>query len=250
MAVPLGLVSRLEDFAADKIEVVGGNLVTQYRGRLMPLIPITQGLQSGPRRPVLVFTDRGRSVGLIADEIIDVVEERLAIELIADRPGVLGVAVIAGRATDVIDTGYWLTRAYQDWFGTRVAGRGTQPHVLVVDDDDFFRQLLVPALAAAGYGVTASPGGQQALRLREAGEHFDVIISDLEMPDMDGLEFARRVRDGGAWKDQPLIALTGREERDDGRNARAAGFTDHVLKFDREALLVTLKRHLALPFAA
>ena len=55
-------------------------------------------------------------MGLMVDEIIDVVEDRLEIELSGARPGLLGTAVIAGHATDVIDTGYWLTQAWQDWF--------------------------------------------------------------------------------------------------------------------------------------
>ena len=69
-----------------------------------------------PRQPVLVFNDGDRTMGLMVDEIVDVVEDRLHIELSGSRPGLLGSAVIGGIATDVIDTGYWLTQAWQDWF--------------------------------------------------------------------------------------------------------------------------------------
>ena len=65
---------------------------------------------------MLVFTDGDRSMGLMVDEIVDVVEDRLNIELSGARPGMLGTAVIGGHATDVLDTGYWLTQAWQDWF--------------------------------------------------------------------------------------------------------------------------------------
>ena len=93
--------------------------------------------------PLLVFNDGDRSMGLMVDEIIDVVEDRLNIELSGARPGLLGTAVIAGHATDVIDTGYWLTQAWQDWFhgAAQSADRNTARHVLVVEDSDFFRQL-------------------------------------------------------------------------------------------------------------
>ena len=104
--------------------------------------------------------------------------------------------MIGGHATDVIDTGYWLTQAWQDWFhGTH--GRRSKDRrrrVLVVEDSDFFRQLLTPILGAAGYRVTAAASAAEALRLRDAGTMFDVIVSDIEMPDMDGLDFARAVR--------------------------------------------------------
>jgi CheY-like chemotaxis protein len=70
------------------------------------------------------------------------------------------------------------------------------------------------------------------------------------MPGMSGIEFARQVRAGGLWSDVPLIALTGLDERNAGRTARDAGFTEHVLKHDRGALLAGLERHLARPAVA
>src|SRR5579872_2058561 len=117
MAVPLGLVARLEDIPRDKIESSCGASVTQYRGKLMPLVALSPNLdmeKSG--QSVLVFNDGDRTMGLMVDEIVDVVEDRLNIELSGARPGVLGTGVINGHATDVIDTGYWLTQAWQDWF--------------------------------------------------------------------------------------------------------------------------------------
>ncbi len=122
LAVPLGLVSRIEEIEQTAIESSGGALVTQYRGRLMPLVALAEGLaHDKPRQAALVFAEHDRSMGLMVDEIVDVIEDRLEIELISNRPGLLGTAVIGGRATDVIDTGYWLTRAWQNWF--RGAGR-------------------------------------------------------------------------------------------------------------------------------
>ena len=77
----------------------------------MPLVSIGDAPGVSARQPVLVFTEGDRSMGLMVDEIVDVVQERLRIELTATRPGLLGTAVIAGQATDVIDSEYWLARA-------------------------------------------------------------------------------------------------------------------------------------------
>jgi two-component system chemotaxis sensor kinase CheA len=245
MAVPLGLVARLENLTAGQIEPTADGPVTQYRGRLMKLIPLSQTTPlAGAKRPVLVFSDHHRHVGLVVDEIVDVVEIRLNIELAADRAGVLGVAVIGDIATDVIDTAYWLTRAHPDWFGAPPRVSGGRARVLIVDDSDFFRQLLLPTLAADGYRVTAIGSGTQALRLREAGERFDAIVSDIEMPDMSGPEFARQVRGGGPWSGLPLIALTARTDHEAGEGHRHAGFNDIISKHDRPALLTCLRRHL------
>ena len=253
MAVPLGLVARLEDIPRERIEMSGGAPVTQYRGRLMPLVALSGMLSDErPRQPVLVFTDRDRSMGLMVDEIVDVVEDRLHVELSGDRPGLLGTAVIGGHATDVIDTGYWLMQAWQDWF------RGAAPsedaaakrRVLIVEDSDFFRQLLVPTLAAGGYQVTAASSAAEAIRLRDQGAMFDAIVSDIEMPDMDGLTFARTVREGGAWANLPMIALSSHAEAHAVEAGREAGFTDYVAKFQRDGLMASLQQCLAEPIPA
>ncbi|HEX2943440.1 MAG TPA: chemotaxis protein CheA, partial [Rhodopila sp.] len=95
MGVPLSLVARLEDIPREKIELSCGAPVTQYRGKLMPLISMDGGLdQDGPNQPLLVFADGERSMGLMVDEIIDVIEAPLHIELAGARPGLLGTAVI------------------------------------------------------------------------------------------------------------------------------------------------------------
>ncbi len=253
LAVPLGLVARLEDIPPEKIEISCGSPVTQYRGRLMPLVPMPGGHSiDKPRQPVLVFNDGDRTMGLMVDEIVDVVEDRLHIELSGSRPGLLGSAVIGGVATDVIDTGYWLTQAWRDWFHrTPEADTGARSqHVLVVEDSDFFRQLVTPILGAAGYRVTPASSAAEALHLREAGAMFDAIVSDIVMPDMDGLDFARTVRASGAWSKLPMIALSSRADAADIEAGRDAGFTDYVAKFQRDALIASLNQCLAEPIAA
>ena len=147
----------------------------------MPLVPFSGAIDPARESyPVLVFSDvdrglgRDRAMGLVVDEIVDVAEDALRVELGGDRPGLLGTAVIDGHATDVIDTAYWLRQAFNDWFSNSAGGarpgdaRGGA-RVLVVEDSDFFRHLLVPALSAVGYEVTAAADAAQALRLREAG---------------------------------------------------------------------------------
>ncbi|MGI9128749.1 MAG: chemotaxis protein CheW [Roseomonas sp.] len=253
-AVPLGLVARLEDIPVERIEMSGGTPVVQYRGQLMPMVPISghwEAPESG-RQAVLVFTEGTRSMGLMVDEILDVVQEPLLIQPGSDRLGYLGSAVIAERVTDVIDTVYWLSHTGGDWFrGDRKMASSTQkPRLLLIDDSTFFRHLVVPALSAAGFDVTAVESPAEALRLRDAGAEFEALISDIEMPEMDGLSFARNVRASGAWARLPLVALSSRAEADDVARGREAGFTDYVAKYDRDALLSSLRECLSSPIAA
>jgi two-component system chemotaxis sensor kinase CheA len=237
------------------MRAAGGAHVVQYRGGLMPLVPLDPAWRlpaaeaAEARVAVLVFSDGARSMGLIVDAILDVVEERLQVELDRERPGYLGSAVLAGRVTEVIDCAHWLARAGGGWFG-RPAAAPAKPRLLVVEDSAFFRNMVVPALGSAGYDVTAVDHPPQALRLRDAGAMFDAIISDIEMPEMDGYGFAQAVRAGGPWASLPLVALSGCVAPADLARGRAAGFTDHVAKFDRAALLASLRDCLAPPVAA
>jgi len=244
MAVPLNLVARLENIARDKIELSSGSPVTQYRGRLMPLISLSNHDDSTTAsQSLLVFADGDHSMGLMVDEIIDVVEDRLDIELGSARAGTLGTAVIAGQATDVLDTGYWLTLAWRDWFSANAkTAKASGRHVLVVEDSAFFRNLLVPSLTAAGFKVSAAASAAEALRLRESGQMFDAIVSDIEMPDMDGLEFARAVRANGPWADLPMIALSSHADPVQVEAGRDAGFTDYVAKIQRDQIIESLRQ--------
>ena len=246
MAVPLNLVARLENIARDKIEMSSGSPVTQYRGKLMPLVSLTNNDDTTtPSQSLLVFADGDHAMGLMVDEIIDVVEDRLEIELASARPGSLGTAVIGGHATDVLDTGYWLTMAWRDWFSAKAKGSNAPGrHVLVVEDSAFFRNLLVPSLTAAGFKVSAAASAAEALHLRESGRMFDAIISDIEMPDMDGLAFARAVRADGPWADLPMIALSGHADPNQVEAGRDAGFTDYVAKSQRDQIIESLRQCL------
>ncbi|MCU0886556.1 MAG: chemotaxis protein CheW [Rubritepida sp.] len=244
-AVPLGLVARIERLPAERIEQAGDSLVVQYRGHLMPLVPLA-GFHSAPadgEQAVLVFGDGDRALGLLVDEILDVVEAPLQIDGAGLRPGFLGSCVVAEKVTEILDTAFWLERGKADWFGGRER-EAVRPRVLVVEDSAFFRNLVVPAVTAAGYDVTTVVNGREALGLRDAGEMFDAIVSDIEMPEMDGVSLALAVREGGSWARLPMIALSSRSTPADVTRGREAGFSDYIGKFDREALLASLQECL------
>ena len=244
--VPLALVSRLEDIPVERIEFSGGRWMTQYRGRLMPLVPLSPGWApglAGTRQAVLVFTERDRAMGLMVDSILDVVEDGLRIEQASTCPGYLGTAVIAGRATEVLDCAWWLEQSGEGWFEAGTA----RTRLLLVEDSAFFRGVVAPMLSAAGYQVTAVANGAEALRLRETEEGFDAIVSDIEMPELGGIELARTLRQGGAWSGLPMIALSSRTTPEAIRQAREAGFTDYIGKLDREGLLASLRQCLGTP---
>ena len=250
-AVPLAMITRLENFEIDKIEISDDKYVIQYRGALMPIVCCNESgkldLEGQTRQSILVFADGDKTMGLAVDEILDIVEDHLDIEIVSTKENLIGSAIIAGKATEVIDVAYYLQKAFGDWMRqpdveANAAPPGTR--LLLIDDSSFFRNMLKPLLTAAGYRVTTASAAEEALKFRESGTDFDVIISDIEMPGMSGFELAEEIKNEGRWTDTPLVALSHHSSEEDFAKGRDAGFNDYVAKFDREALLQSLTQQL------
>jgi two-component system, chemotaxis family, sensor kinase CheA len=247
-AVPLSLVTRLEEIDCRKIEASDGRHLVQYRDQLMPLLRIDgqMDLKKEGVQPILVFSDHGRSMGLVVDEIVDIVEERLDIEVASDRPGVLGFAVIKGATTEIVDVGHFLPQAFEDWFRRPDASTLRQARtVLLVDDSIFFRELLTPLIKAAGYRVVAAASAAEALNVLKSDNRFDLIVTDTEMPDVDGFALAEAARAIPSRAETPIIALATMVSADAIERGRAVGFYDFVAKFDRAGLVAAIKEQSA-----
>jgi two-component system, chemotaxis family, sensor kinase CheA len=246
-AVPLSLVTRLEEIDATKIEWVGGRPLFQYRGRLMPLVPADSGMsirQEGPQS-LVVFSDGERTMGLVVDEIVDIIDDVLNIELATDRSDLVGSAVLRNRATEIVNVAHYLPLAHEDW--TSAAGQGQTQQamrtVLLVDDSSFFRDMLSPVLKAAGYKVITAGGVDEALNTLSIGKDIHSIVTDVEMPGKDGFMLAEQVRANRAFAHMPIIALGSVLAPDALARARKLGITDFVAKFDRSGLIAALKEN-------
>ena len=257
--MPLELVSRLEEIKTADIEQADGKYVVQYRGELMPLIPFDPAMDvmGMEKKPVLVFADHHNTMGLIVDKIIDITEQHIDIRIKGSQAALIGSAIIEDRATDVINVAHFLHSVDRNWFKdhgdepyapngkSNGHGNGTVKRVLLVEDSPFFRNMLTPLLQMAGYEVTAAGNALDALKLQETGRQFDVIISDIEMPEMSGFEFAETVKSRESWQDIPMVALSSHATPQDIDRGMEAGFTKYITKFDRDTLLDTLSETIA-----
>jgi two-component system chemotaxis sensor kinase CheA len=121
----------------------------------------------------------------------------------------------------------------------------TAQSVLLVDDSAFFRNMLAPVLKAAGYRVRVAPNAQEGLSALRSGQSFDVVLTDIEMPDMNGFEFAETIRADTHLSSMPIIALSSMVSPAAIERGRLAGFHDYVAKFDRPGLIAALKEQTA-----
>ena len=252
-SVPLELVSRLEEIDVSQIEIAGDSPVIQYRGDLMRLITLNDdfALPDSGTVDVVVFSYDKKVIGMVVKEIIDIVYTEFAIKLSSSElknHGFLGSMVVAGKSTDVVDVGYFL----RDLINSSVSDNETISHskaseckVLLVEDSPFFRNLTVPFLSSVGYKVTTADNAEDALDvLQKHNSKFDMIVTDIEMPGMDGFEFATLCRNSPQTGHIPIIAYTASMSEATMKRSRSIGLNDCIVKTDRTGLLESVSRWL------
>ena len=233
--LPLSLVSRIEMVETNRIERSDGRLMVLLQGRLMPIVPISSEMDlSKPAYPVLVVATEKRAIGLMADEIVDILEEKLEIQIASANSELVGSAEIRGETVELIDVSYFIRLADS-------AGAAAAPQrVLFVSDDQLVRDMLCPALAAAGYSLSATSVPADVNELVGQIAAFDAVILDTDSPTLSSPAFLRVLKDR---KDAGRIPAIGVSKNPTSRTTRVAtenGMAALVSKHDRHTLIETL----------
>jgi two-component system chemotaxis sensor kinase CheA len=249
LAVPLSLVARLEEISLSKIEGAGGKSVVQYRGRILPLASLapildpgtadTAGLQDPAQ--VVVFNNGDRSIGIMVDQILDIVEDQVTARQATSRKGLLGSAVVGKKVTDLLDLHAVIQADDDGWFGSRDAQRANGATVMVAESSAFVRGLVRSSLEMAGYSVVETADTQAALRELDRCK-IDVVLAGLDLPSDSGHSLLEEMRRLPGLAQVPALALIDSAEQAKTQREHPQGFADYQLKFDREAMLVSLAR--------
>ncbi len=264
-AVPMGLIARIERIRAEQIDSVGGQEVLQYRGASLPLISLHDLLTARPRPQqshyyVIVFRvgRQKQEIGLVAPQLVDIREISTELDTLTFREtGVLGSLVVDQKAARVLDLFELAQKAHPTWFAgpaavaeaASAAAAGAQ--VLFAEDSAFFRKQVTSFLTDSGYSVTACEDGLEAWNTLLAGKQtFDVVVTDIEMPNLDGYELTRRIKQDPRFCHLPVIAVTSLAGQEDVRRGSEAGVDDYQIKLDRDQLLASVARYAKAAAAA
>jgi two-component system, chemotaxis family, sensor kinase CheA len=255
-AIPLGLVSRIERIHRQDLEDPAGQLSIKYRDSNLLLFSIEQVAKVSPRadveRPfIIVFPYSGREVGIIVSRIIDAVDVAAEIDEETFRmPGILGSAIILGQTTMLLDVFEIVGAANPDLaekFQKRLKKQeeAVKNTVLVVEDSNFFRNNMANIVKEAGYeAITAEDGEIGLQQLNENTDIIGVVLTDIEMPNMDGLEMTRQIRLKEKFKDLPIIACTSLAGELAEKRGYEAGVDDYLVKLDREKVTLAIQKYM------
>lgn len=239
-AVPLSLVTRLEEIDAGEFQTGSGRILLHYRNRLVPVVPVGETqIRAEGLQPLVIISEGELTVALAVDAIVDIVDEVLDIEMATGQDrGIIGSAMIRGRATDIIDLAYYLPMQERGWrhAGYERADASAPAQILLVEPSDFLRDMLTPVLKASGHRIAVASSFEPA-RHRMADGAITTVLIDIDGDIESAFAFAADLRDGPNGGRLRLIGMTTLVTPDLHMRASQARLDEVVAKFDRRALL-------------
>jgi two-component system chemotaxis sensor kinase CheA len=258
-ALPGTAVRRLVRVASDQLATVGGVQTVLVAGIAVPVVSLveTLGQPAGPRltdgkASLVIVTAQGVDIAALVDELIE--ERNVVVQGLGARLEgtelVSGATVLPnGRLALILNPGAIVSRARNTSMAAPVflerAAQERRRRVLLVDDSLTTRTLERSILESAGYEVTAASDGVEAWELlQERGA--DVVVSDVEMPRMDGFTLTQTIRSSPRFRQIPVVLVTGLAREEDRARGLAVGANAYLVKsaFDQQNLLETIAQVL------
>jgi two-component system chemotaxis sensor kinase CheA len=246
-AAPLNLVERIEKIRITDIENLGGKRVIKYRGGSLPLFSIDEVAMVNPLTDqenmlVIVFNVANREVGLLAMGPVDAQEAKLDIDGSTLRQdGIMGSAIINDNTTLLVDIYEIVKTLNPQWFEESKLAEspeGQAPTILFAEDSSFFRGQVKGSMEKEGFNVLEAEDGAVAWDLLvENGDSVSLVVTDIEMPNMNGFELTEKIKTNQAFSHLPVIALTTLAGEEDIAKGKKVGIDDYQIKLDRERLM-------------
>ncbi len=255
-SIALSYVNRLEEFRWKDIEYSGRQRVVRYRDMILPIISVNEVLGYGPSEqkgdtaPVVVVLRGGSLYGLQVDGIIDTLSTTADAEPSRlHHPGIFGALntkdelIVIVEPFELIELVFPNQVRHTSQVQDQVVLGATAPcRILLVEDTVFFRRVISTTLEKAGHKVLTATDGQEALEMLNASrEKFDLVISDIEMPRMNGFELAQNIRRHKSYGKIPMLAVSSRADKSYAEAGFKAGFNLYLEKLKPDDLLHAIR---------
>ncbi len=253
-AIPINHVERIEKIKGTDVEEVGGKKVMKYRGGSLVLFTLDQVAKVKPLTQkedllVIVVNIADKEVGIMAVGPVDAKE--IAVEVDGDtlkQEGILGSTIIGDHTTLLVDV-YGLVHSLNpEWFPERNMIRdtgGEAATILYAEDSNFFRNQVIGFMEEEGYSVIGAEDGVEAWDLlQKHSDNISLVVTDIEMPNLDGYELSEKIRSDPRFSGMPIIALTTMAGEEDVARGEAVGIDDYQIKMDREKLMRRVHSYL------
>jgi len=241
-AIPLFLIRHIERLPAEDIMIAKGREYFNYADEIVPLVRMEKALDAivtDYKEDMFVIIIKGRKpVGILAAEI----EDSLVIyggldEKSVTRHEIIGASMVEKRMILVVDVYKIIEQADPEWFNKKEGYLVTTSRILLLEDMHYYAAIISSFFKGEGIEVVHVKNGKEGLQAL-AKEKFDLIISDIEMPVMNGIEFAAGVRENSGYDKIPLWALSAHL---DVQKIIDAGFDKYISKLNKESMFDSLK---------
>lgn len=249
-AIALNYVQRLEEFRVQDIELSGDQEVIRYRGSILPLVNVSSEIGFSPDYKsdvlsVVVIERAGSLYGLVVNKILDTLSTSLNVtDPIKFHQGIVGnintekELIVVIDPFQIIDKSMGIIHEKEKYSSTQVKG---MKKVLLVEDTVFFRKMIKGVLEKNGFEVLIAQDGKEAIEvLNQHGKEIQLIISDIEMPRMNGFEMARMIRGHESYKNLAMIAVSSKADQSYKEEGMKAGFNLYLEKLRPEVLLAAI----------
>ena len=257
-ALPMLSITESVKVKRDEVSTIEGRMAISLRERTVPLVPLKEVLdlphsaeddQTKDHLSVVIATSFEQRVGFIVDRIIG--EQEVFIKSLGRHLGkvknVSGAIILASGEVvvvlDVVDLVAQSALRVRTATGRVTEEKGKERRILVVEDAFSTRELEKSILENHGYLVDTAVDGLDALD-RMAGAAYDLVVSDIEMPRMDGFELCRTLKAKAEARDIPFVMVTALQKEEDKRRGIELGAAAYLVKsaFDQTNLLDTIER--------
>jgi two-component system chemotaxis sensor kinase CheA len=248
-AVPINLLSEVDRFNKKEIRTIGTREFIQRHSESIPLLRLDKFLDVSPfddnqESMIVIIPARVQyPTGLIASSIVtnvDLTEEINTKE--ASEKGVMGTFFLDDKLITIVDFFTLLQKSDPSKYKAHVDDSIEKCRILFAEDQLFFRQLVTQYFKSYGIKhITVAKNGEEALKLLLATpDKFDIIVSDIEMPVMNGYELVSNIKSDPKLAQIPVLALTSLSSEENIRKGLDVGFDAYEVKLDKEKVIMRL----------